>query len=103
VVALVLEFKDETMNHVFVLFHDCKCKAMGAYLVTEANGYSNSLPLRRDHVQDCLVDKDVLFLHLFNLKFKRIRQFNAVVQLWKLNHLALFDVYSQTPNLVKNF
>jgi hypothetical protein len=53
-------------------------------------------------VHYCLEDKDVLFLHLFNLKLESCSQFHAILKLRELNHLPFFYVYPEASRLIND-
>lgn len=82
-------------------FHLSQSKAVSFNALTQAYCNYYSFILGTDHVQNCLVDKDILLLHLFYQQLEGTRQFNTVVKLWELDHLSLFNVNAQTSWLVE--
>jgi hypothetical protein len=83
--------------------YNSKFEAFSLDLQTHADGDTDLLPLRLNHVHYGLENENVLLLHLFNLQLKISCKFCTVLKLWKLNHFAFFDVDSQNSWLVHYF
>lgn len=103
VVALVLQDpQSQGANHFSMDRHLGLLKTSDANLVAETQGDADRLVLRVYHVQNRLVDKNVLILHLLNPKLKVTGELGAIFQLWKLDHFPMFDIDKQSSRLVND-